>query len=155
MVTRKRCSECGRRYTPSPRARSTQRVCGAECRAARDRKLARVRRRREIDDYRADERVRQQASRAARAKAPPAALGAPCHAPASTSTSSELQDEIIHFLDHAVDVSRATLLRDLRRNWPRLCENVAKAGGVSRTSFGGQVPDSSGRSASDPAGRHA
>ena len=127
----------------------------AGCRAARDRKLARARRRREIDDYRADERVRQQASRAARSKAPAAEIGAPCHAPASASKSSELPEEIIPFLDHAVAASRATLLRDLRRNWPRLCENVAKTGGVSRTSFGGQVPDSPAGSAPDRAGRHA
>src|SRR5271170_1427230 len=134
MVTRKRCSECGRRYTPSPRAQSTQRVCGAACRAARDRKLARVRRRREIYDYRADERVRQRASRAARAKAAPAEIGAPCHAPASASKSLELPEEIVQFLDRAVAASRATLLLDLSRIWPRLCENVAKAGGVSRAS---------------------
>jgi len=113
MVTRKRCSECGRRYTPSPRAQSTQRVCGAACRAARDRKLARARRRREIDDYRADERVRQRASRAARAKAPTAEVGASCHAAPSASKPSELPEEVVQLLEHAVAASRATLLRDL------------------------------------------
>ena len=155
MVTRKRCSECGRRYTPSPRARSTQRVCGAECRAARDRKLARVRRRREIDDYRADERARQQASRAARAKAPTAEIGGPCHAPASASKSAKLPEEILRFVDRAVEASRATLLRGLSRSWPRLRENVATAGEVSRTSFGVQVPDLTARSDADPGMRHA
>ena len=153
MVTRKRCSECGCRFTPSPRARSTQRVCSAKCRAARDRKLARARRRREIDDYRADERERQQAFRGNRAKA--AGIGAPCHAPASTPKHSESLEEIIRFVDRAFEASRATLLRDLSRNWPRLREIVAKAGDVSRASFGGQALDSTAGSDPDLAKRHA
>lgn len=39
----------------------TQRVCCPTCRARRDRKLARKRRRDDVDGYRADERARQQA----------------------------------------------------------------------------------------------
>jgi hypothetical protein len=155
MVTRRRCSECRCPFTPSPRARSTQRVCDAECRAARDRKLARARRRREVDDYRAEERVRQRASRATRAQARAAALGAPCHAPPSASKSSELPEEVAELVERAFEASRATLLRDLSRNWPRLRENVAKAGPVSRASFGGQGPDSPAKSDPIPARRHA
>jgi len=90
MVTRRRCSECRCRLTPSPRARTTQRVCGAACRVARDRKLARRRRRKEIADYRADQLDRQQAVRdkRARAKREAAEVGAPRHAPASAAKSA-------------------------------------------------------------------
>lgn len=145
MVTRRRCSECRCPFTPSRRALLTQRVCGAECRAARDRKLARARRRREIEDYRADEQLRQEASRGRRAKGPLAATGDVCHAPASASKSSELPEKVVRFVDRAVEASRATLLRVLSRNWPRPRENVAAAGEVSRASFGVQVPDLTAR----------
>lgn len=152
---RRRCSECRCRFTPSPRAQTTQKVCGAACRAARDRKLARARRRLEIDDYRADECVRQEASRGRRARARAAEVGEVGHAPASASKSSELPEEIIRFVDRAVEASRATLLRVLSRNWPRPRENVATVGEVSRASFGVQVPDPTTRSGADLGMRHA
>jgi hypothetical protein len=155
MVTRRRCSECGGGYTPSPRAGSRQRVCGPECRASRDRKLARGRRRRDVDAYRADERVRQRASRDSRAKARAAASGAPCHGPPSAPKSSELPEEVVRFLDRAFEASRASMLHDLRREWLRLRESVAKGEGVSRASFGDQVPASAARSGPDLARRHA
>jgi hypothetical protein len=157
MVTRRRCSECGCRFNPSPRARTTQRVCGAACRVARDRKLARRRRRKEIADYRADELDRQQAVRdkRARAKREAAEVGAPRHAPASAAKSAKLPDEFARFVDRAVEASRATLLRDLSRIWPRLRENLAKTGTASRASFDGQVPDLTVKSTPNRAGRHA
>jgi hypothetical protein len=154
MVTRQRCSECGSWFTPSLRARSTQRVCGTECRAGRDRKLARARRRREIGDYRADECERKRASRAG-VKARAAAKGAPCHAPPSAPKSPKLPEEIVQFLDRAIEASRATLQRDLSRNWPRLCEKMAKTGDVSRASAGGQALDSTAKSSPILAERHA
>ena len=61
MSARKRCSECRCTFTPSPQARATQRVCSAPCRAARDRKLARKRRREDLDGFRDDDKRRQQA----------------------------------------------------------------------------------------------
>jgi hypothetical protein len=156
MATRKRCSECRSPFIPSPRAQSTQRVCGVDCRSVRDRKLARARRRREVDDYRADEQVRQEASRGRRAaKARAAEAGEVCHAPASASKSSKLPEEFVEFVDRAVEASRATLLRVLRRNWPRPRENVATAGAVSRASFGVQPPDLTARSDADRGMRHA
>ena len=141
MRTRRRCTECRCSFAPSPRALQTQRVCSPACRAARDRKLARMRRRREIDDYRADERQRQQAYRDARAKARAAAEPPACHAPACASNPSNLPDKIIHFVDRALEASRASLLRDLRREWLRLRDNVATPGPVSRGSFASQGPD--------------
>jgi hypothetical protein len=67
MATRRRCIECRRTFTPGPRAVGTQLVCGPACRAVRDRKLARARRQKDVDGFRDDERLRQQASRAVRA----------------------------------------------------------------------------------------
>jgi hypothetical protein len=67
----------------------------------------------------------------------------------------ELPEEIVGFLDRAFEASRASLLRDLRRDWPRLRENVAKDGAVSRASFGGQVHDFPAKSGPQLARRHA
>jgi hypothetical protein len=124
-------------FTPSPQAQSTQRVCGPECRVARDRKLARARRRREVEAYRADERGRQQERRAAQAaraaetctaqgeaatpeaaQARAAAAGGGCHAPPSASKPSESLEEVVRFVDRRLEASRASLLRALRRKWP-------------------------------------
>jgi 2-oxo-4-hydroxy-4-carboxy--5-ureidoimidazoline (OHCU) decarboxylase len=156
MVTRrKRCSECDCRFTPSPRARSTQRVCGATCRAARDRKLARLRRRRDLAGYRADDRVRQQDSRDRQTEAGKAHADGPRHAPASAPKPSESFEEVARFVHRAVEASRATLMRDLSRNWPRLLQLAAEGGDTSRASFGGQVVDLPGRSDPNLATRHA
>jgi hypothetical protein len=106
MATHKRCSECRCSFSPSPRAWSTQRVCGAECRAVRDRKLARARRRHDIEGYRYDERVRQEASRGRRVKAQAGEVGAVGHAPASACKSAELPVEVLRFVDRAVEASR-------------------------------------------------
>src|SRR5688572_9093355 len=101
---RRRCTECRRTFTPSPRAVATQCVCSRACRAARDRKLARIRRAKDIKGYRADEQQRQRDSRKARARAKqPAEAGAEpapapartdCHAPPSAFKSPDSQKEI-------------------------------------------------------------
>jgi hypothetical protein len=119
MVKRTQCSECRRMFTPSPRARATQRVCGAKCRIHRDRKLARTRRRGDIDACRIDEQKRQDDCRHGRAKAREAATGAPCHAPASAPKPAELPEEVVRFVYRAFEASRATFLRDLSRKWPQ------------------------------------
>jgi hypothetical protein len=155
MTTRRRCSECRCPFTPSPRALSTQRVCGAECRAARDRKLARARRRREIEGYRADERIRQKASRKRRAEAPAVAPDGACHGPPSPRNPAELPEEVVRFVDRALGASRATLLRDLSRIWLRRRENVATVGTVSRASFGAERPDPTAQSEAQSGRRHA
>ena len=108
MSTRKRCSECRKTFTPSPRARSRQRVCGAECRARRDRTLARQRRRAELHAYRADERERQKTHRAS-------PLEAACNAPASASNPLKLQKKIGRIVARTLALSRASLMRDLPR----------------------------------------
>jgi hypothetical protein len=155
MATRRRCSECRCSFTPSPRARTTQQVCGPGCRAVRDRKLARARRRADIEGYRADERRRQQARRAERAEARSVEAPRDGHVPASAAKHSKMREEFARFVDRAVEASRATLLRDLRREWPRLCEILVTGGEVSRASFRGQAADLTAQSATIVDGCHA
>jgi len=132
-------------FTPSPRAQLTQRVCGAACRTARNRKLGRARRRRDEDGYRADECRRQQERReaqAARASAMGAAEAAAeagtsgaaevrreCHAPPSASKPLELLDDLVRFVDRRLEASRASLLRALRRKWAS--EHAGRGDGVA------------------------
>jgi hypothetical protein len=134
---------------------TTQRVCGAACRRARDGKLARARRGRELDAYRDDERRRQRDARAARSKAQPGVAPAGCHAPPSAAKSTELPEEIAQLVDRAVDRSRASLLRDLRRIWPQQREIVAPPGAPSRASFGVQPPEMTSQSDAILDHRHA
>jgi hypothetical protein len=155
MATRRRCSECRCSFTPSPRARTTQQVCGPGCRTVRDRKLARARRRADIEGFRADERRRQRACRAERAEARSVEAQRDGHAPASAAKYSEVQEEVGRFVDRVVEASRATLLRDVRQEWPRLREILVKGGEVSRASFRGQVPDQTAQSARIVDTRHA
>ena len=127
-----RCTECRRTFVPAasakttppgsetPAAKTTQRVCGAACRAARDRKLARARRRRDVEAYRADEQARQQAFRERRAAG---------HAGASAPKSEISQDEVAVIVARVLEASRATLVREMRlilvRSGPRAGEAVA------------------------------
>lgn len=112
-------------FTPSPHGKSTQRVCGAECRAKRDGKLQRARRRREIDDHRADERERQRASRARRREAT-------CHAPPGESKPSKVQDKSEQNEARAKAMSRATLARQLADLMPLLNQIVANMAPVTQ-----------------------
>jgi hypothetical protein len=129
MSARRRCTECRKTFDPAITARDTQRVCGAACRASRDRRLARARRRRELDDYRADERERQCTRRERRE-----ADG--CHAPPSAPKCAELPREVVEIVDRLVRVSRATLLRQIRGFFQRgVAPGVAKAGAMSRATL--------------------
>jgi hypothetical protein len=136
-------------------------VCGPACRAARDRKLARARRRREIEDYRADERERQRQSRQARrakarsAEARSVEANPVGHAPPSAAKQRQLPPEVVELVERAVDRSRASLMRDLLRFWPSRGESVAASGEVSRASFGGQVMDLAKQSGASMDGGHA
>ena len=84
MLTRHRCTECGKRFTPAATCRDTQRVCCKACRLARRRKQAKQRRLADLEGYRADERTRQQKLRDQRRAATGGSAGAsaerePCH----------------------------------------------------------------------------
>ncbi len=138
MVLCRRCSECRRTFKVSPSARKTQRVCGAACRAKRDRRLARARRRREIDEARIEERERQSAWREVRSKAG-------CHAPASEPKCSFSLNEIGQFVDRALELSRATLVREVRGILRRFATNRGSDEGgqapLSRASLAAQAVD--------------
>jgi hypothetical protein len=60
---RKRCSECRDWYHPSGSAQQHQRVCGQQCRKVRRRRLARLLRRRAVQEHRVAERERQRLCR--------------------------------------------------------------------------------------------
>jgi len=122
MATRKRCSECRKTFTSAPTARSAQRVCSASCRAARDRKLQRARRRRDLDGYREDERRRQQEHRERRRSADGG------HAPPSERKHLKIKPKIAKIVDRRLKSLRLTLIRDLLEMTPKLSSKLAKHG---------------------------
>jgi len=138
MVASRRCAECRKTFTPAPSARTRQRVCGHECRAARDLQRARARRRGGLEEARANERERQRAHRKRRA-------AAGCHAPPSVRKCALSRQEIGRFVDRALAVSRATLVRDLRgillRIAPALGNAEVTPGPLSRATLGAQRVD--------------
>jgi hypothetical protein len=64
-------------------------------------------------------------------------------------------EEIVHIVERAVDLSRARLMRDLRKIWPQRGAIVAMTGEMSRASFGVQACDSTGESGARMDGCHA
>jgi len=158
MGNRRRCTECRCSFTPSPRAAHSQRACGPACRAARDRKLARARRRREIDAHREDDRRRQQETRARRtAAAPPApvAIMPARHAPPSAPKDLDSQKQIDRIVARVMTVSRATLERELARITVPPRSIVAGPRPASRATFRPQALDPAGESSSISGPRHA
>jgi hypothetical protein len=111
-------------FTPSPQAKSKQQVCGPKCRAKRDGKLQRARRRREIDDHRTDERDRQRASRARRREAT-------CHAPPAESKHSKVQEKSEQIVARPPTMSRASLEQKLTEMMPILDQIVANLAPVT------------------------
>ena len=115
MTTRRRCTECRRRFVAAATAGKSQRVCSPQCRKTRRCKLGRRRRRKDAQ-ARADERVRQQKSRAHRCAE---RRKAKCHAPPSVRKSPKLMGQIRQIMDETLQQtfrqSRATFERRLRR----------------------------------------
>ncbi len=108
-MSRRRCRECRKWFTPAVSAVDHQLVCGGACRGQRRNRLARQRRHDDLDEQRADERARQQQRRWGRAKA------AGCHELPSDGNSAELLRKVEQIVDKAASLSRATLRRDLGR----------------------------------------
>jgi len=111
MSTRCRCTECRRRFNASPAAEKKQRVCSRKCRASRRRKLARKRRREDIDNARAEERERKRQLRGDRATG---STDGKCPEPGSAGNSLKIQVQIRQILDGPFRVSRARLDEELR-----------------------------------------
>ena len=108
MSQRRRCTECRKWFVPKPTAVGHQRVCGPQCRSLRRRKLARGRRREDLDEQRTDERLRQRKHR-------DASKCAGRHAPASDGKYAELLAQLRQIVDDAARLSRAAFERDARR----------------------------------------
>ena len=119
----RRCSECRKSFEAARSAAATQRVCGLVCRAKRERKFARTRRRVDLDDARAAERHRQRTSRVRRT----ATSG--CHAVASERKVSESRDEVKRSVDRALARSRGSLAGELNEIVWQLAQTLAKPGG--------------------------
>ena len=124
---RHRCTECRGWFRPAPSAATTQQVCNAACRASRDRKLALVRRDRDLHAFRDDERQRQRECRARRkaaaatasptaTAASPGVTGPPVtarHAPPSAHDPLRFSGNLLDSWDREMARSRATLERIL------------------------------------------
>jgi len=140
MAACRRCAECRKTFTPARSARSTQQVCSRACRKRRDRKLARVRRRRDLDDARIDDRARQRVRRQL--------LAGKCHAPPSLRKCPLSPREVRQFVDRALARSRASLVRDLRgilvRFAPIRGEDETLTSALSRAALAAQDPDTVG-----------
>lgn len=119
---RRRCTACRRYYEPAASAASTQRVCGPACRKARRRKLARARRSKALDDFRADERDRQQKCRDKRKEA------GGHHALASTPKYADIKSKVLDSWDRATAASRASLERRL----PSIVRAILRSDGTAR-----------------------
>ena len=151
---RRKCSECRKWFRPEPTAAGHQKTCCAKCRLERRRRLARKRRLGDLEACREDEKQRQRRHRAAaRSKAKgdaapderhaPASAGghapasAPGHAPASAGGHAPAsarnhwnsQPVLAEIVDKVLDLSRATLERELAKNIENFVEKVAHFGG--------------------------
>jgi hypothetical protein len=157
---RRRCTECRQWFEAAPSARGTQKVCSAACRAKRQRKLARRRRRAHVQQARVEERERQRDSRAKRRAAPEraqdsaasaASLAVPepgrdgpaapaGHAPAMRAKSPDTLGKVLDFWDNEMARSRATLERRiaaiLRRSAPETGTARDSPSALSRSSLG-------------------
>jgi hypothetical protein len=103
-----RCTECRKCFVAAVTAREHPCVCGPACRRQRRNKLARRRRRGELEEHRADERARQQKHR-------DAARGSEGHEPASDGNYLELLGKLQQIVDNASRLSRATFRLGARR----------------------------------------
>lgn len=129
-------------------------MCGPDCRKARRRRQAKLRRAEGLLQFRQEERRRQRESRARRREAPfeartragPEPEGQDvtrCHAPASSRNSLELLMKARQLWDKQVRLSRASLDRELGRMGLKFEEIVSEAlalGGTRRAAVTRQPP---------------
>lgn len=160
----RRCSECRAHFEPEASAREKQRVCGPGCRKLRRARLARQRRRADLDEFRAEERERQRQCRERRRTAVAAELGSQscrgspqsacsgrggqaCHGLASARKPLNLHQEVLEMVDSSLTLSRASLERAttrIRQQLSRLAardpldsgQRVARGSAVSRADLG-------------------
>ena len=126
-----RCTVCRHWYRPAETALTFQKTCSIGCRHRRRRRLARLRREHNLQDYRVDERMRQRAFRRRRKKRK-APVG---HTEASESADvsraglqpqvADLERFVRQSVDKALERSRPTLIRQLTG---LLADNQPKCG---------------------------
>lgn len=113
-LERKRCTICRRWYHPSIKSFSLQKTCSETCRKIRRRRLARLRRERELQDYRVDERARQRVCRERKRKRgvePPTSGN--LSRTGLTPQRTDLRRVVRESVDMALGRSRTALIRQL------------------------------------------
>ena len=120
---RRRCRSCRKWYRPHRLAEGNQRSCSAACRAARCRRTARLRREKDLQDFRVEERRRQRECRERRRQAEPhlgvseavaEAVSEEVSRAGFRSEAADLQQVVLEMWDRSARVSRAGLRRILQ-----------------------------------------
>lgn len=120
-IRRRRCRCCRKWYRPHRSAEGSQKSCSRACGRARRRLTARLRRERDLQDFRVEERRRQRECR--RRRRPPRAGGKQAGFPPVSEGMSraglcpeaaELEGQILGSWDKSARMSRAGLRRDLQ-----------------------------------------
>lgn len=114
----KRCCTCRQYFRPHPCAVQAQKSCSVECRIKRRRKLAKIRRERDLQDNRIDERQRQRKCRQRRRQGTPGSEKRKSVSETMSRTGLQMQADdlqrlILKKVDKQFRLSRATLCRDL------------------------------------------
>jgi hypothetical protein len=135
MGVKIRCSVCRKTVEASPRAKGRQKVCCAECREERDRRLARKRRRAAVARFRAEEVERKRAQRERRRAALTAEQESAawqerekCHAPGSADNQPKILIKIAKIVDEDLKMSRARLRKEIAQVILKTAAQGARAG---------------------------
>lgn len=116
---RRRCWSCRKWYRPHRLAEGSQRSCSGACGAARRRRTARLRREKDLQDFRVEERRRQRECRERRRQAGPRlevaeAVSEEVSRAGLRSEAADLQRVVLEMWDRSARVSRAGLRRILQ-----------------------------------------
>jgi len=132
MKVRCRCSECRKRFEPSPTARETQKTCCLACRLKRRRRMAIRRRKKDLKDNRADERERQRKHRAQereqREKGKKEVIQSPVSRTGLNWDEAILRAEIVEKWDKEMAMSRARFDRQIGQLLDWAVKEVGQAG---------------------------
>lgn len=131
--SRRRCSECHRRFVPHGNALETQKTCCRRCRLRRRSRLARERRLDALEEHRRDERRRQRACRARRRERDASGQGgsAPSGPVSRTGLAPglvEIVADLLRVVDRFTALSRTTLPAARREILRNLVELEARVG---------------------------
>lgn len=134
---RRRCWSCRKWYRPHRLAEGNQRSCSAACHAARCRRSAHLRREKDLQDFRVDERGRQRECRERRrqaearlgvSEAVAEAVSEEMSRAGFRSEAADMQRVVLEMWDRRARVSRAGLRRDLQALLGRNRGNLGQGG---------------------------